>query len=173
MAGKPEQIEGVAAQWDALKGILDGLGRELSGDLEKLGHTWTGSAGREFQRRMTLIVEHAGALGEGMSDVKQALTLMASQLRTAHKQAESPDETDDHDKAASGAMKGAAVFGVPGAIVGGLLGHQQDKEEQEKAHQRMVTVVAELAAGYDLSAYGRVVAPRPAPTDLPKTAAKD
>ncbi|MEK8108414.1 hypothetical protein NKG94_32320 [Micromonospora sp. M12] len=65
MAGKPEQIEGVATQWAELKGILDGLGRELSGDLEKLGNTWTGSAGREFQRRLSLIVAHSDALSEG------------------------------------------------------------------------------------------------------------
>ncbi|PWR11443.1 hypothetical protein DKT68_05740 [Micromonospora acroterricola] len=168
MAGKPEQIDGVAAQWASLKGILDGLGRELSGDLEKLGNTWTGSAGREFQRRLTLIVEHAEALGEGMAGIKQGLTMMAGQLRTAHKQAESPDETDDNDKAVSGALKGAA-FGLPGAVVGGIMGHQQDKEEQEKAHQRMVNVVAELAAGYDLSAYDRVVDPPPPHPDTPRT----
>ena len=99
MAGKPEQIEGVAAQWAELKGILDGLGRELSGDLEKLANTWTGSAGREFHRRLSLIVAHTDALGEGMAGVKQGLTMMADHLRTAHKQAESPEETDDNDKA--------------------------------------------------------------------------
>ncbi|MFC0507730.1 WXG100 family type VII secretion target [Micromonospora costi] len=169
MAGKPGQIDGVAAQWSALKGIVDALGRDLSGDLEKLAHTWTGSAGQEFQRRLTLIVDYAGTLGEGMADVKQALTMMSGQLRTAQKQAESPEETDDHDQAVSGALKGAAVFGVPGAVVGGLLGHQQDKEEQQKAHQRMVNVVAELAAGYDLSAYGRVVTPPPPDPDTPGT----
>ncbi|MGK5738002.1 WXG100 family type VII secretion target [Micromonospora sp. URMC 103] len=169
MAGKPGQIDGVAAQWSALKGIVDALGRDLSGDLEKLSHTWVGSASQEFQRRLTLIVDYAGTLGEGMADVTSALTMMSGQLRTAQKQAESPEETDDHDQAVSGALKGAAVFGVPGALVGGLMGHQQDKEEQEKAHQRMVNVVAELAAGYDLSAYGRIVTPPPPDPDTPGT----
>ncbi|MGQ5263404.1 WXG100 family type VII secretion target [Micromonospora sp. ZYX-F-536] len=173
MAGKPEQIEDVAAQWAALKGILDGLARELSGDLEKLGNTWTGSAGREFQRRLSLIVAHTTALGEGMAGVKQGLTMMAGQLRTAHKQAESPEATDDNDQAISGALRGAATFGLPGAVVGGIMGHQQDKAEQEKAHQRMVNVVAELAAGYDLSAYDRVVDPPPPDPETPKTARED
>lgn len=172
MAGKPEQIEGIAAQWAALKGILDGLGRELSGDLEKLGNTWTGPAGREFQRRLTLIVNHSDALGEGMSGVKQGLTMMAGQLRSAHRKAESPEETDDNDQAVSGALKGA-IFGVPGAVVGGIMGHQQDKEEQEKAHQRMVNLVAELAAGYDLSAYDRVVDPPPPDPETPRTVNDD
>ncbi|MGV9210953.1 WXG100 family type VII secretion target [Micromonospora sp. RB23] len=172
MAGKPEQIEGIAAQWAALKGILDGLGRELKGDLEKLGNTWTGAAGREFQRRLTLIVDHSDALGEGMSGVKQGLTMMAGQLRTAHQNVESPEETDDNDQAIKGALKGSA-FGLPGAVVGGIMGHQQDKEEQEKAHQRMVNLVAELAAGYDLSAYDRVVDPPPPDPDTPRTVDDD
>ncbi|MET8120409.1 hypothetical protein [Micromonospora sp. NPDC005189] len=172
MAGKPEQIEGVAAQWAELKGILDGLGRELSGDLEKLGNTWTGSAGLEFQRRLSLIVVHTDALGEGMAGVKQGLTLMADHLRTARKQAESPEETDDNDQLISGAIKGAA-FGLTGALIGGVAGHQQDKAEQEKAHQRMVTVVADLASGYELSAYDRVVDPPLPDPDTPGKVSKD
>ncbi|MEU6072890.1 WXG100 family type VII secretion target [Micromonospora sp. NPDC047074] len=166
MAGQPGQIDGVSAQWTALKGILDGLSRELSGDLDKLANTWTGSASQEFQRRLTLVTDYADKLGEGMADISRGLNLMAADLRTARAQAESPDETDDHDKAASGALKGA-VFGVPGVVIGGLLGHQQDKAEQEKAHKRMVNVVAELAAGYDLSAYGRIVPPPPPDPDIP------
>ncbi|MEU5904028.1 WXG100 family type VII secretion target [Micromonospora sp. NPDC047527] len=172
MAGEPEQIEALAAKWATLKGILDSLSRELSGDLAKLGNSWTGSAGREFQRRLTLIVDHTDALSEGMSGVQQGLTMMAGQLRTAHKKAESPDETDDNDRAISGALKGA-VFGLPGAVVGGVMGHQQDKAEQEKAHQRMVNVVAELAAGYDLSAYDRVVDPPHPHAETPKTTNQD
>ncbi|MER7459919.1 WXG100 family type VII secretion target [Micromonospora sp. NPDC126480] len=168
MAGQPGQIDGVAAQWTALKGIVEDLRRELSGDLEKLANTWTGAAGQEFQRRVGLVTSWAESLGEGMADVGRGLTLMADHLRTAREQAESPAETDDHDQAVSGAAKGA-IFGVPGMVVGGLLGHQQDKAEQEKAHQRMVNVVSELAAGYDLSAYGRLVPPVPPPPDTPGT----
>ncbi|WP_433128791.1 WXG100 family type VII secretion target [Micromonospora sp. CA-240977] len=167
MAGKPEQIEGVATQWAELKGVLDGLGRELSGDLEKLGNTWTGSAGREFHRRLSLIVAHSDALGEGMAGIKQGLTMMADHLRTAHKEAESPEETDDNDKAISGTIKGAATFGLPGAMVMGFVGHQQDKQEQEKAHQRMVNLVAELASSYEISAYDRVVDPPLPDPDTP------
>ncbi|MEV4117903.1 hypothetical protein [Micromonospora sp. NPDC049645] len=173
MAGKPEQIEGVATQWAELKGILDGLGRELSGDLEKLSNTWTGSAGREFHRRLSLIVAHSDALGEGMAGIKQGLTMMADHLRAAHKQAESPEETDDNDQLIGGAIKGAATFGLTGAIVGGIAGHQQDKAEQEKAHQRMVNLVAGLASSYEISAYDRVVDPPPPDPDTPSTVSKD
>lgn len=169
-AGDPAQIDRLAAAWNSMKGTLDDLARDLKRDLEKLTHTWTGDASQEFQRRVSLIVDYSTNLSEGMADVRQGLTLMASHLRTAQKEAESPEETDDHDKAISGALKGGAMFGLPGAIVGGFMGHQQDEEEQEKAHQRMVQVVAELAAGYDLSAYGRLVSPSDPDGDLPQDA---
>ncbi|MFC8848776.1 MULTISPECIES: WXG100 family type VII secretion target [unclassified Micromonospora] len=166
-AGDPEQIDGLASSWSSMKGTLDDLARDLRGDLEKLANGWTGDAGQEFQRRLSLIVDYSTTLSEGMADVRQGLTLMAADLRTARKEAESPAETDDHDKAVSGAIKGGLTGGLPGAIVGGFMGHEQDKAEQEKAHRRMVKVVAELAAGYDLSAYGRLVDPPPPDRDLP------
>ncbi|WP_229402635.1 WXG100 family type VII secretion target [Micromonospora okii] len=166
-AGDPAQIDGLAAKWNSMKGTLDDLARDLRGDLDKLANGWTGDAGREFQRRLSLVVDYSTTLSEGMADVRQGLTLMATHLRTAKKEAESPEETDDHDQAVSGAVKGGVTFGLPGAIVGGIMGHQQDKAEQERAHKRMVKVVAELAAGYDLSAYGRLVDPPKPDRDLP------
>ncbi|TDC56872.1 hypothetical protein E1258_22650 [Micromonospora sp. KC207] len=166
-AGDPEQIDGLATSWNSMKGTLDDLARDLRGDLEKLANGWTGDAGQEFQRRVSLIVDYSSTLSEGMADVRQGLTLMATDLRTAQKEAESPAETDDHDKAISGAITGGLTGGLPGAIVGGFMGHEQDKAEQEKAHRRMVQVVAELAAGYDLSAYGRLVDPPAPDRDLP------
>ncbi|MEV1146862.1 WXG100 family type VII secretion target, partial [Micromonospora sp. NPDC049799] len=166
MAGEPGQIDGVAAQWTALKGIVDDLGHQLDADLGKLANTWTGMAGQEFQARLSHIVTYADSLGTGMSYVGRGLTMMAEDLRTARGQAESPAETDDHDRALSGAAKGA-VFGVPGAVVGAVLGHQQDEAEREKAHQRMVKVVANLAAGYDFSAYDHLVPPPPPDPETP------
>ena len=117
MAGQPGQIDGVAAQWTALKGMLDGLSRELSGDLDKLANTWTGSASQEFQRRLTLVTDYADKLGEGMADVSRGLTLMAGELRTAREQAESPAETDDHDQALSGAAVGVRAPGPLRGVV--------------------------------------------------------
>ncbi|MEK8108415.1 hypothetical protein NKG94_32325 [Micromonospora sp. M12] len=108
-----------------------------------------------------------------MSGIKQGLTMMADHLRTAHKQAESPEETDDNDQTISGVIKGAATFGVTGAIIGGIAGHQQDKAEQEKAHQRMVNLVADLASSYDISAYDRVVDPPQPDPDTPNNVSKD
>ncbi|MFI2649088.1 WXG100 family type VII secretion target [Micromonospora fulviviridis] len=166
-AGDPKQIEGLSAQWTSLKGTLDDLGRDLTADLDALLKTWTGDAAREFHRRLNLVADYSGNLAEGMTGIRQALDMMASELRTAQAKAESPEETDDNDKMLSNAGKGFLVGGLPGALVGGIVGHEQDKAEQEKAHQRMVQVVAKLAEGYDFSAYGRIVVPEPPDSGLP------
>ncbi|MFI7210816.1 WXG100 family type VII secretion target [Micromonospora maritima] len=164
-AGDPLQIEGLSAQWTSLKGTLDDLGRDLAADLDALAKTWTGDAAREFHRRLDMVVGYSGNLAEGMTGIRQGLDMMASELRTAQAKAESPEKTDDNDKLLSGAGKGFLIGGAPGALIGGIVGHQQDEAEQEKAHQRMVQVVAKLAEGYDFSAYGRIVVPDPPPDD--------
>ncbi|MFU8852253.1 WXG100 family type VII secretion target [Micromonospora sp. SL1-18] len=166
-AGDPKQVDGLSAQWSSLKDTLEGLGRDLNADLDALAKTWTGDAAREFHQRVDLVVKYSGNLAHGMTGIRQALDMMATELRTAQTNAESPEETDDNDKLLSGAGKGLLMGGLPGAVIGGIVGHQQDKAEQEKAHQRMVQVVANLAEGYDFSAYGRVVAPEPPDPCLP------
>ncbi|MEU2611872.1 WXG100 family type VII secretion target [Micromonospora sp. NPDC007271] len=166
-AGDPKQVDALSAQWSSLKDTLEGLGRDLTGDLDALAKTWTGDAAREFHQRVNLVVEYSGNLAHGMAGIRQALDMMATELRTAQANAESPEETDDNDKMLSGAGKGFMMGGAVGAVIGGVVGHQQDKAEQEKAHQRMVQVVANLAEGYDLSAYGRVVVPEPPDPRLP------
>ncbi|MGR6316899.1 WXG100 family type VII secretion target [Micromonospora soli] len=166
-AGDPKQVDALSAQWSSLKDTLEGLGRDLTGDLEALAKTWTGEASREFQQRLNLVVDYSGNLAEGMAGIRQGLDMMASELRTAQAKAESPEETDDNDKLLSGAAKGFLVGGLPGAVIGGVVGHEQDQAEQEKAHQRMVKVVADLAEGYDFSAYGRIVVPEEPDNRLP------
>ncbi|MFK3981403.1 WXG100 family type VII secretion target [Micromonospora sp. NPDC050397] len=167
-AGDAEQVEALASKWSALKTTIDGLGQSLRQDLDALARTWSSEAGEEFQRRLNLVISYSNSVAIGMGGVNEGLTLMAGPLRAAQKDAESPEETDDHDQALKGAAKGA-IFGPAGIVVGGFLGHQQDKEEQERAHQRMVTIVAGLAAAYDLSAYDRLVTPPVADPDTPDT----
>ncbi|GHJ17842.1 WXG100 family type VII secretion target [Micromonospora sp. AKA38] len=166
-AGDPAQIDALSARWTSLEGTLDDLSRDLTADLDALAKTWTGGASREFQRRLTMVAGYSGDLAEGMTGIRQALDMMAGDLRAAQAEAESPEKTDDHDKLLSGAGKGFLLGGGPGAVIGGIIGHQQDEAEQEKAHRRMVRVVAKLAEGYDFSAYGRVVAPEPPGSELP------
>ncbi|MGC4804358.1 WXG100 family type VII secretion target [Micromonospora sp. DT233] len=165
-AGRPEQIDTLAAEWSSLKDTVDELGRALRKDLSALRQSWVSDAGDEFQQRVSLVVQYSGSLAKGMGAVHQGLSLMSGPLRSAKKEAESPDETDDHDKAIGGAAAGS-LLGPVGAVVGGIAGHQQDEEEKEKAHQRMVKVVAELAASYDVSAFDRWVPPEPPPPGTP------
>jgi WXG100 family type VII secretion target len=165
--GDPKQIDGISAQWSSLKGTLEGLSRDLTKDLNALAKTWTGDAAREFHQRLNLVVDYSGNLAEGMTGIRQALDMMATELRTAQQKAESPEETDDSDKLIDGAVKGFLVGGAAGAVIGGFVGHKQDEAEQEKAHQRMVQVVANLAEGYDFSAYGRIVVPEEPDKRLP------
>ncbi|MFG2053876.1 WXG100 family type VII secretion target [Micromonospora sp. NPDC048930] len=166
-AGDPKQIDGLSAQWSSLKDTLEGLGRDLTKDLDALAKTWTGDAAREFHQRLNLVVDYSGNLAEGMAGIRQALDMMATELRTAQSKAESPEETDDNDKLVDGAVKGFLMGGAAGAVIGGFVGHKQDEAEQEKAHQRMVQVVANLAEGYDFSAYGRIVVPEEPDKRLP------
>ncbi|BCL15714.1 WXG100 family type VII secretion target [Micromonospora sagamiensis] len=165
-AGDAEQIDTLATAWSSMKDTVDGLGRALREDLDALDRTWSGDAGDEFQRRVGLVVQYSTKLASGMGSVHEGLSLMSGPLRTAQRQAESPEETDDHDKTIGGAAKGA-LFGPGGAVIGAIAGHLQDQEEKEKAHQRMVKVVAELAASYDLSTFDRWTPPPPPPVDTP------
>jgi WXG100 family type VII secretion target len=166
-AGDPKQIDNISAQWSSLKDTLEGLGQDLTKDLDALAKTWTGDAAREFHQRLNMIVDYSGSLAEGMAGIKQALGMMAAELRTAQSKSESPEETDDNDQLLSGAVKGFLTGGAAGAVIGGFVGHKQDEAEQEKAHQRMVAVVANLAEGYDFSAYGRIVVPEEPDNRLP------
>ena len=82
---------------------------------------------------------------------------MGDQLEDAKIQSEPPHQGNDHmvQQATSNASK-LAVFGPAvsafGGVIGAVQGHQQDEEERQRAHQRMVNVVADLAADYDRNA---------------------
>lgn len=168
-SGDPKQIETLSSQWSSLKDTVEGLGRDLSADLEALNRTWTGDAALKFQERVDLVVGYSGSIAEGMAGMRQALDMMATELRDAKAKAESPEETDDNDKLIGGAVKGFVMGGGVGAVIGGFVGHSQDEAEQEKAHQRMVQVVAKLAEGYDFSAYDRIVVPQKPDDRTPAT----
>ncbi|HEX5594634.1 MAG TPA: WXG100 family type VII secretion target [Micromonosporaceae bacterium] len=170
MAGDPEQVENLASKWSSLETTIDGLARSLESDLDKLKAGWSSAAGVEFSRRLGLIRAFANDLAGEFGSMRRGLSLMATPLRKAQQQAEHPDETDDHDKTIKGAVTGGIIAGPAGALVGGYLGHRKDQEEQEKAHRRMVQLVAGVAVEYGMSDHStwptQVKAP---PPDLPGT----
>lgn len=166
MAGKPDQVDGHAATLRRLHETLDGLSRTLSTDLQELGNAWSSSSGQEYTRRVGAITAYSGTISDDFSTLGTHLSTMASYLRTAQKQAESPDKTDGNGNMVKDAAIGAAVFGVPGAVIGGIFGHNQDEEAKQKAHEQMVKLVAGLAGQYQLSDQ-RIPQPPLPPDHLP------
>lgn len=158
MAGNPEQIEGLAAQWRSAHDTVAGLGDTLRRDLEQLVPVWDSAAGREYQRRVEAVITFAEMLADEFDDIRSGLTTMAEELREAQREAESPEATDDHDKLIAGAGAGAlagARFGVAGAVAGGVIGafegFRQDEAEKEAARQRMIQLVVQLSAEYRMT----------------------
>lgn len=171
-AGDPGQVENLASAWRSLAVSVDELAADLDRDLDGLRSSWTGSASDEFDHRVRLVSGFARELSEEFTRTQRSLSLMAGPLRGAQARAEHPDETDDHDKLLRGIAIGA-VAGPGGALVGGLFGHQLDKEEKQRAHQRMIRLVAELASEYDL-AVAPIEAPVTAtPSELPGSSGGD
>jgi hypothetical protein len=155
MSGDPDQVEAIAAKLSSLRNTLGGLQHSLHTDLTGLAKGWSSTSGTEYQRRLDLIGTFTLSLHDDLESMHTTLTNWAAVLREAKKHAENPADTDDSDKTVSGAAKGAAVgsvFGpagtVTGGVIGGLMGHDQDEEEKQKAHDRMIALVAGLAAGY-------------------------
>jgi uncharacterized protein YukE len=176
MASDPGQVEHLASQWRSLQETLDHLATSLDTTLNQLSQAWESDSSAVYQYYMATISSFATALSTEFDQLHEGLKLMAIDLRAARAKAESPADTDNSDKAISGAAKGAAIGGAVagpgGAVVGGAIGaafgHQQDEEEQAKAHQRMVRVVADLAERYEVSAVNRwPVEPVEPPTGLP------
>lgn len=159
MAGDPEQIEGLAAQWRSAHDTVAGLGDTLRRDLAQLLPVWDSAAGREYQRRIEAVITFAEMLAGEFGDIRSGLTTMAEALREAQREAESPEATDDHDKliagAGAGALAGVRFGGVPGAVVGGVIGafegFKQDEAEKEAARQRMIQLVVQLSAEYRMT----------------------
>jgi uncharacterized protein YukE len=166
-AGDPEQVDGLATHWSTMSSTLSDVSRPLATDLARLAGSWEGSSGTEFQRRLTLVANYADSLSEEYSRVGEGLALQSNPLRAAQAQAEHPDETDDNDQMWKGVAKGS-VAGVPGMVIGGVFGHNKDEEEQEKAHQRMVKLVAGLAVTYEENRLNSWAVPvTDIPDDLP------
>jgi uncharacterized protein YukE len=166
-SGDPGQVDTLAAAWKSLHDTADSLANTLTSDLAKLTTGWNSSSGSEYQRRLGLISDFSTTMAGEFSTLHQNLTIMASELRTAQKQAEDPAATDNNDNLVKDAAIGFAVAGPVGGVVGGFFGHDQDEQEKEKARQRMVQLVAGLAADYVVTTGGEWDQSVPIPDDLP------
>jgi uncharacterized protein YukE len=180
MAGDPDQVDSAAAKFSSLRDTVEGVHTSLDTDLEALAQGWNSDSGAEYQRRLGLVSSFAHSLHYDFDSLQGTLTQWSSLLRTAKKHAENPADTDNADQtvkdAATGAAIGGLVGGVPGAAIGGLVGgwfgHNADEEEKQKAHERMIALVAGLAANYDMTDRLPDMVTQP-PTDMPLTTGSD
>ena len=155
MAGDPDQVDSVAAKISSLRDTLGSLHDSLHTDLTGLAKGWSSDAGAEYQHRLGVIGTFAADLQTDLDSVHTTLTGWSSLLREAKKHAENPADTDGDSNTVKDAAIGAAI-GSPlgpvgiaaGGLIGGFMGHSQDEDERQKAHERMITLVANLAADY-------------------------
>ncbi|MEV4513977.1 hypothetical protein AB0K00_34090 [Dactylosporangium sp. NPDC049525] len=164
MAGNPDQVDLVSADWRFAESTARHIAGEIDKDLRNLD--WKGDAGTEYRLRLGVVSGFSGNLADDQGVVKTTLTTIAGALRTAQKHADNPEDTDDNDSMWGGAATGGAVAGLPGAIVGGFLGHQRDEQQKKEAQERMVKLLADLAVDYVVN-QNMVVDPVAPPIALP------
>ncbi|HEY1179085.1 MAG TPA: hypothetical protein VGF17_23270, partial [Phytomonospora sp.] len=174
-AGDPDQVDGLAAHWaDPIRATLDDFVLDLDRDLQDLMAYWSvkSGGGKEFKRRMDLVVKYADQLSGHVGVIKENLDTWSAALRKAQKDAPDPADTDDNGRAVAGAAIGTAVAGPVGGVIGGLIGHSQDEEQKKEAQGNMVRVIAALALEYDTGKKIEKPPPFP-PSDLPDSTSPD
>lgn len=169
-AGNPEQINKAVVGWGTIETTSRQIADAITADLKRLDTGWSSPAGREYQTRLGMVSSYSTSMANAQGTIKETLDYLGKSLAEAKTKAESPASVDDNDKAISGAKTGAkygAPLGAPGmlvgAVVGGTLGHEQDNAEKDKARERMVQLVAAVAADYETGTYGGLPIPPPPP----------
>ncbi len=113
---------------------------------------------------MGAISGFASTLADDFNEMHDCLSLMSSDLRSAQKNAEGPDNSNSN--MIEDAAIGTAILGPAGGVLGGLWGHHQDDVAKQQAHDRMVNLIAALAGQYELRQQ-RFPAPPMDPDGLP------
>jgi hypothetical protein len=153
-AGAPPSVDSLADVWLTTAQTLQAIAADLRTGLTDLQTSWSGETSNEFQYRLGLAAAFAGTLADEAIDIQTGLSVMSSALTLAQgRGAPAPVSPADweHD-----------------AILGPLLGHTATEAELIQSHDRLATVVAELAVSYDLADHAEWSAPRPDPSpDLP------
>src|SRR5262245_24172552 len=161
-AGSPAQVEALTRVWKSIEDTASAVAGGLLADLERLSASWTGSASREFERRVGSVTGYAEKLRDEASAIRTGLSVMSAALRETQRLAEHPDEV----------VPALAFDGLLGGVLGtesaGLVGTAMLQEERDKARERMVRLVSGLAAQYGVVDHGTWPAEvTPAPADLP------
>ena len=158
-AGSANQVDTVADTWASIGDTVSAISATLQQDLKRLLPDWTSQGSREFHYRLDLIARYAQTLADEASAMRTGLTVMASSLRETQRRAEPPSA--GHDAA-------FAVGHLLDGVVGTNLGRVLPAAEKAQAHERMVRLIARLAAHYGVADHGTwpLMVPE-APIDLP------
>jgi hypothetical protein len=137
--GSVRQVDGVGDTWASITSTLNGLADTLRQDMDRLLTGLDGSTTREVTEGISALARRAKTLAEEATGMRAGLTAMAQALAVAQRQAEAPQEVP--------AVTTQAVSSVLGAEVG----HVPTPEELARARERMIWLVARLAAQYGLA----------------------
>jgi hypothetical protein len=145
------------------------LAGALRRDLVRLSARWTGLGSDEFDVRIKLVVTFAQKLADEAASIGVGAEALSRALAEAQRQAEpnpAGPVSGSEPAAVRAALRNAARNGTaPEAVLGSDLGHVPGPDEQSAAFERMVTLVAELAALYgvvDQANWPRVIPDAPA-----------
>jgi len=166
----PHSLQATSDSWHVARQRLHDLAAQIQQDVSALMQTWSGSAGAEYEQRLHTVTGFSRDVASSAGQVSDGLNRMVGPVHTAKDQArsENPADTDNNDKAVKLGVVGAVAGGPIGAGIGAFFGHKMDEEEKEKARQRMIQTIGQLAASYDVTTH-QSWPPHPAapPSGLP------
>jgi hypothetical protein len=138
-AGMPRQVDGVGDTWASVGSTLAGLADTMRQDIGRLLGAFSGDASQEVLEGLGALAQRAKALAEEATAMRAGLTAMSQALAVTQRQAEEPQEV--------AAVAAEAV----GSVLGAEVGHVPTAEDLAKARERMVWLVARLAAQYGVA----------------------
>jgi uncharacterized protein YukE len=155
LQGSPAVLSRQADAWRRAGATAATLATRLRRDLTGLAARWTGLGSDEFAGRIGLIAAYAQDLADEAASIGVGAEAMSRALAEAQRQAQpSPAPTvaagagPDPVAVRAALLSAATGWSTPEAVLGSTLGHVPTAEEQSAAHERMVVLVAELAALY-------------------------
>jgi hypothetical protein len=169
----PHSLEATSDAWHTTRQRLHDLAALIQQDVSELMRHWSGPAGAEFEQRLHTVTAFSRDVAGSAGQVSDGLSRLVGPVHTAKTEArtENPADTNDNDKAVTLGVVGAIAGGPIGAGIGAFFGHKADEAEKEKARQRMLETIGQLAAAYDVTTHQTwPKSPATAPHGLPGSA---
>lgn len=153
-SGSVRQTDSVGDTWGSIASTLSGLAGSLRQDMDRLLTAITGTAGQDALEGISAIAKRAKLLAEEATSMRTGVTAMAQALAAAQRQAEAPQEIP------------AAPTTAVSSVLGAEVGHVPTPEELARARERMIWLVARLAAQYGIAEHAHWPALAALPTAI-------